>query len=524
MFQLEQFLQQYFPDRESHSILGSTFLNPTTAAGVAFGSGGTQCRKGPAYTERALYIMITENKWQEQQIEIVNTLEIDGFNDSDLPIGQRRKQMDTIPYRIDTWGRWIQKGYERDMKYTTPSILDQMNNSSTHDGTATTYPLASDAHYGKKLCRKNSTSVSRYNADCSGPDCCRSEGKVIILATVHDTFPKPKSKKTFWVSFDSIETALEFRQQVALDNPTDLPISMEYMDRDAFDVIDEAGRVLGNLIKYIGTSSTLIRQMWNVKLYIEALPYDSAPLWVDQIMYRLNQYFPPILSKSIMEIGRRWDHHVMLTIGDFDNGSMDRMIVRMNEFAQQRGSDKICIHECDCHAAIQKNGDVATAAAINAFRFVAAPAFRTWCVGHKLHGFSVDYVLPKNGGSIPSLHRSCDPTNNKTAVSKDPIGSDPNTSLEQPLPVKRMRYSHFACNVVHEDLAYDIGVDIDTAKHNLKYVIEHECSGKLPAEHGHGTEYIAPPTTQERWKRMDPLNIFNPGIGGLSANFRYKDD
>ena len=32
--------------RESHSILGSLFLNPTIAAGVAFGSGGTQMRKG----------------------------------------------------------------------------------------------------------------------------------------------------------------------------------------------------------------------------------------------------------------------------------------------------------------------------------------------------------------------------------------------------------------------------------------------------------------------------------------------
>ena len=39
-------------ERESHSILGSWFLNPTVAAGVAYGSGGTQIRKGPAYTER----------------------------------------------------------------------------------------------------------------------------------------------------------------------------------------------------------------------------------------------------------------------------------------------------------------------------------------------------------------------------------------------------------------------------------------------------------------------------------------
>lgn len=49
-------VQKWFPNRESHSILGSTFLNPTTAAGVAFGSGGTQLRKGSAYTDRALYV------------------------------------------------------------------------------------------------------------------------------------------------------------------------------------------------------------------------------------------------------------------------------------------------------------------------------------------------------------------------------------------------------------------------------------------------------------------------------------
>ena len=491
---------------------------------MAFGSGGTQCRKGPAYTERALYLRMVENKWQEQQLEIVNTLQIDGFNDSDLPIGERRKQMDTIPYRIDTWGRWIQKGYERDMKYTTPSVLEQIKNGDE------TYPLASDIHYRNKLCRRDSTSVSRYNADCSGPDCCRSEGKVIILATVHDTFPKPKSKKTYWMSFDTIETALEFRKQVALHNPTDLPISMEYMDRDAFDVIDEAGRVLGNLIKYIGTSSSLIRQLWNVKLYIEALPYRTAPLWVDQIIYRLNNYFPSILPKSIMEIGHQWDHHVMMTIGDFGDGSMDRMMERMNDFAQQQGSDKIRIIECDCHTSTT-NGDVAaTTAALNAFRFVAAPAFRTWCVGQHLQGFSVDYALPKNGGSIPPLYRNDDTVNpapfnaSTSTTTTGTSGDTTNASSERPIPVKRMRYSHFACNVVHEDLAYDVGVDIEHAKHTLKDVIEYECSGKLPAEHGHGTEYIAPPTTQERWKRMDPLNIFNPGIGGLSQNFRYKDD
>ena len=73
--------------------------------------------------------------------------------------------------------------------------------------------------------------------------------------------------------------------------------------------------------------------------------------------------------------------------------------------------------------------------------FVAAPAFRTWCVAHGVSGFSVDYALPGRGRSIPTV----------------PV-----------VPLKRMRYSHFACNVVHEDIAYPIDHDVDAIKHALK--------------------------------------------------------
>lgn len=467
--------------------MGSTFLNPTTAAGVAFGSGGTQCRKGPAYTERALYLKVTTNKWQEKVVEVVNTLGIEGFEDIDLPPKQARKQMDTVAYRVDTWGRWIKEGYERDMKYSLPELSDATLQKPSH---------SSHVGYAAKLCRRDSASVSRFNADTSGPELCRSEGKVIILATVHDTFPKPKKTKTYWFSFDTLDTALQFRRLVALDNPADLPVSMEYMDRDAFDVVDEAGRVLGTTIKLVGTSSPIVRRLWNVKLWIEALPYPSAPRWIDTFLYRINGIFPALLPREIMDMGRNRDHHVVMTIGDFGDGNMDRIIHRINKFASEMGSEKVKLLECASPREV---------AALSAFRFVAAPAFRTWCVGKGLQGYSVDYALPKNGGATPHL------------VSGNVSVGDSNT------PVKRMRYSHFACNVVHEDLAYGPEVDIEEAKHIFKKVIEHECGGKLPAEHGHGTEYVAPPETQERWKNMDPLNILNPGVGGLSSKFRYKE-
>ena len=111
--QVIQFLQSEFPHRESHSTLGSTFLNPTTAAGVAFGSGGTQVRKGPAYTERALYLKVTTNKWKEKIVEVVNTLGIEGMED---PESERARKMDSVPSRVDTWSRWIAGGYDRTSK------------------------------------------------------------------------------------------------------------------------------------------------------------------------------------------------------------------------------------------------------------------------------------------------------------------------------------------------------------------------------------------------------------------------
>ena len=111
-----------------------------------------------------------------------------------------------------------------------------------------------------------------------------------------------------------------------------------------------------------------------------------------------------------------------------------------------------------------------------------------------MEGVSVDYALPKAECEAP------------------PLSAD--------VTALRMRYSHFGCNVVHEDIAFRGGVDALAAKMKLKHEVE-RMGGKLPAEHGHGTEYMAPEPTRRRWMEMDPLNVFNPGVGGLSVKRRY---
>jgi D-lactate dehydrogenase (quinone) len=464
---LSRKIPEWFPDRESHSILGSTFLNPTAAAGVALGSGGTQLRKGPAYTDRAMYVKVTRNKFGENIVEVVNKLGIHGVEDRNFPEGKGSAVEQLDAYQLD-----VKEGYTRAMA----------TSSDSRDGKAS----AHDRNYASQVC-KYDHNVSRYNANCSGSECNRSEGKVLILATVHDTFPQPAATKTFWISFKDLETALNFRREVCLANPDDLPVSVEYMDRDTFDVVDQAGRAMASVIKVIGLSGAMLRTLWNAKLWVESLPFSDAHLWCDTMLFRLNPIFPSTLPTPIMEAGKKMDHHVAITIGEFGTGNMDRILDRLQSFASKNGRDKILIYECKSASEVLS---------MTAFRFVAAPAFRTWCVGEGVQGISVDYALPKNGGQTPQISS---------------------------MPLKRMRYSHFGCNVVHEDLAFPPDADAHAAKMELKMAVEHDCQGKLPAEHGHGTEYEAPPETKERWKHMDPLNIFNPGVGGLSYKEKYEE-
>lgn len=376
-----------------------------------------------------MYAKVYQNKWGKNVVEVVNTLGIEGIEDTDFP-----NNSGTAIEQLDIYAHDVNTGYSRPMA----------RSSDSENGKA----MASDRSYAESVCNTNDSSVSRSNADTKGIDCNRSEGKVLILATVHDTFPKAIEKKTFWISVKDFETALAFRKEVCLDNPKDLPISMEYMDRDSFDVIDRSGRVMGNLIKVAGMG-TFIGLLWTVKLKIEALPFAGAELFCDKFLHVMNNIVPALLPSRMMEVGKKYDHHIAMTIGDFGEGELQRTFNRMKAF-QKSHEGSVEIEECT---------SAAEELSINAFRFVAAPAFRTYCIGENIQGFSVDYALPKNDGTAPPL-----------ADAK---------SETQPVPLKRMRYSHFGCNVVHEDLAYGLDVDTHEAKYALKRQVENVSGGKV---------------------------------------------
>jgi len=484
---LQQYVEDTVPGRMSHSVLGSTFLNPTTAAGVAFGSGGTQIRKGPSTTERALYLKVADNGHGQPIVKIVNTLGIqcqELENNNFGPEGEFEYQGTK---QFGDGGTVIDK-------------LDAMarGNSTTHIKSNNTYGThpTHDHEYSKSLCTFDEE-VTRYNADTKGLDCNRSEGKVLMLATVHDTFPKPTSSKSYWFSFADFEMAIQFKEQVALVEPEQLPESIEYLDRGAFEVVDRAGRFMGHFIKYFGTTSPLVRHGWDLKVQMEALPgLATVP---DTIQFMINQFLPPVIPKSVMGLSKKYEHHILLTVGnhaeDGDRGgkALQSFEDRLLKFRQEHDQNNTKMASEELTTQSMKDG-------VNAFRYIAAGAFETYCVGTNLQGISVDYGLPKNRSAAPVL---------------DLAGDQPKI---------RMRYSHFGCNVVHEDLAYAPGVDTHRAKMALKKTVDEVCGGRLPAEHGHGIEYVAPLATKLRWMKMDPFNVMNPGVGGLSTQYKYGRD
>lgn len=443
--------------RESHSVLGSIFLNPSVGGGVALGSGGTQLRKGSVYTDRVLYLRVNE----EGKVELHNSLGLllPDLNNSDA---NNEPQTDA-----DVLGA-LDSG--------AAVVVDPQCTLESHDES-----------YRQRVCECD-TAVSRYNADIRGNEAVRSEGKVLILASVHSTFPEPSRSLTLWIGCRDFELAHDIRR-LCLDEPNDLPSALEYIDRDAFDVIDRAGRFITAVLRLLGISPPL-QTLFDIKKRVESLPIPGFDRIGDKFFYYVNPLLPNSLSSQIYKCGQHYDHNLLITIDDYGNGGYDRLLAKLDSFARTHaGNGDVQLIKCT-----ETEGRDATY-----FRFVMGSAYRAYCAGRGLKGLSVDYALPKNYRGIPSL-------------------KDAGVSV----PDKRMRVSHFGCAVFHEEIMFQqTALPIEAEKLLVKKAIE-EIGGALPAEHGHGTEYHAPSDTEARWKHTDPTNAFNPGVGQTTPNPRWE--
>ncbi|MDN6134476.1 MAG: D-lactate dehydrogenase, partial [Brevibacterium sp.] len=199
-------------EREPHSVIGSSSIGASVIGGISNNSGGSQIRKGPAFTKHAIFARVNE----AGKVELVNHLGI-SLGDDPAHILDKLQR-----------GHWSEED-------VTPPPEDSL-----------------DTEYSEQV-REITDSPARYNAN---PDylyeASGSAGKLMVFAVRTRTFPKQKDSTTFYIGTNS-PAELETLRRAILTSDMPLPISGEYMGRPSFDLAEKYGKDTFVSVKHAGS-------------------------------------------------------------------------------------------------------------------------------------------------------------------------------------------------------------------------------------------------------------------------------
>jgi len=83
------------------------------------------------------------------------------------------------------------------------------------------------------------------------------------------------------------------------------------------------------------------------------------------------------------------------------------------------------------------------------------------------------------------------------------------------LLVGKLYYGHFFCHVFHQDYLLKKGADVGAFKQRLLVLMDTR-GAEYPAEHNVGHLYAAKPALTAHYRKLDPTNVLNPGLGKTS--------
>ena len=305
LFSLEDKLAPH--GREPHSVIGSTSIGASVVGGIANNSGGSQVRKGPAYTEQAIFARVDEHG----QIQLVNHLGIDLGTDPTHILDRLQR------------GQW-------DVADVTPP---------PPDSTETAY-----AEHVRQLV----DSPARFNADPTfHHEASGSAGKLMVFAVRTRTFPLEQDKATFYIGTDRPADLESLRRKfLAADGP--LPISGEYMSSHAFDLAIEYGKDTYVSLKHVG-SRVLVR-MFALKSWANGvfakLP-GMGPSVADAISQKLFSLVPEKIPARLLEYRDRFDHHLLVVVSGSQREAAAQLLEEFFAAPEHEGA----FFECDAEEA-----------------------------------------------------------------------------------------------------------------------------------------------------------------------------
>ncbi|KQV17302.1 lactate dehydrogenase [Rhizobium sp. Root1203] len=375
-----------------------------------------------------------------------------------------------------------------DLGRTPEEILKRLDNGRFSDADIeTTDRLASDPDYARYVRDIDADTPARFNGDsrrlygASG-----SAGKVIVFAVRLDTFKAELNTKTFYIGSNSAGDLTKIRRTM-LATFASLPIAAEYVHRDAFDIAERYGKDTFLLIKHLGTAR--LPRLFAIKSRIDAfagsLPFFPRDL-TDRTLQFISRFFPPHLPARLKEFRDKYEHHLLLKVSNDGVGETSAFLKTL--FSTGAGD----FFECT-------NGE-GVAAFLHRFA-VAGAAVRYRAVHRAKVGeiVALDIALPRN--TIEWQERL-----------PESLGS---------VVLKRLYYGHFFCQVFHQDYIISKGAHWSAVEHSILETVQKR-GGKYPAEHNFGHLYPAGEAVAEHYRKLDPCNCFNPGIGQTSKRLRWR--
>jgi D-lactate dehydrogenase len=287
--------------REPHSVIGSSCIGASVLGGVCNNSGGALVRRGPAYTQLALFAQLGA----DGQLRLVNHL---GIALGDTP--------EQILVRLQAGD------------YGTADI---------HDDPAL---AASDPDYAAHVRDVDADTPARFNADPARHyEASGSAGRLCVFAVRLDTFPREDST-VFYIGSNATDdlTALRRGLLTAFAQP---PISGEYLHRDAFDIGARYGKDTFLLIDRFGTGAVprAFALKSRVDGWCEAL---GLPGLADRALQALTDRLPDHLPPRLRAYRDRFEHHLLLRVSAQDAAATDAFLA--GHFA---GSDRGAYFRCD---------------------------------------------------------------------------------------------------------------------------------------------------------------------------------
>lgn len=340
--ELERRLQKI--GREPHSVLGSTCMGATVTGGVCNNSGGALVRRGPAFTQLALFAQIAA----DGTLQLVNHLGVRLDEDPERALA--KLDAGALP---------------------AADIADSGNH------------WASDREYHTHVRDVDAATPARFNADPRRHfEASGSAGKLAVFALRLDTFAADQDVRVFYIGTNDPAELQSIRRDILRDFEH-LPIAGEYMHRDAYRLSEAYGRDLFLFIRHFGASNVpraLAAKSWFDGI-TDAIGLGSA---VSDRLLQLLKLLPlRALPRRMQEFRDRFEHHLMIKVtGD---GAAEARIYLSQRFPSAAGD----YFECD-----KQEGEAAflnrfvTGGAVSRYRALNEP---------KLAGtVSLDVALPRN--------------------------------------------------------------------------------------------------------------------------------